>query len=268
MTAAPVSGAVNPTWTFTPDSAGSYTVYVEVTDASSAVATSNTVNASAGEPVYSVEPQNITMGPQPVVGENFTVAVRLCNVTTANVPAGVEGVEIHLTWNNTLIEPVSFVNDIGVSGVGPLVGSGVLYGINPGFYDNAHHLIAAPPYTDATNFNVAAASGAGPWWGNGTVVEITFQVIYQPNASQPAAACALSLAYTDLADTNAVIVAHGTQNGYYTVLTDPLMKQYSAVPEFSSAFILPLLIAATLVVAIVHGRKRSSRVTEWKSSTT
>jgi hypothetical protein len=38
-----VSGATSPTWTFTAASAGSYTVYVNVTDATSAVATSATV---------------------------------------------------------------------------------------------------------------------------------------------------------------------------------------------------------------------------------
>jgi outer membrane protein assembly factor BamB len=43
LSGAPVSGATNPTWTFTPTSVGSYTVYVNVTDALSHVATSGTV---------------------------------------------------------------------------------------------------------------------------------------------------------------------------------------------------------------------------------
>jgi len=51
---APVSGATGSTWTFTPTSAGSYTVYVNVTDSVGAQATSNTaaVTASAVVPEF------------------------------------------------------------------------------------------------------------------------------------------------------------------------------------------------------------------------
>jgi parallel beta-helix repeat protein len=59
LNGAPIPGAVYTTWTFTPDSAGSYSVNVEVTDASGAVATSNTISVSASEP-GSVELQNST----------------------------------------------------------------------------------------------------------------------------------------------------------------------------------------------------------------
>jgi archaellum component FlaG (FlaF/FlaG flagellin family) len=45
LNGAPVSGATNPTWTFTPTSPGSYTVYVKVTDSAGMEAKSNTVSA-------------------------------------------------------------------------------------------------------------------------------------------------------------------------------------------------------------------------------
>jgi hypothetical protein len=44
LNGAPVSGATNPTWTFTPASAGSYTVYLNVTDPTGTQITSNTAS--------------------------------------------------------------------------------------------------------------------------------------------------------------------------------------------------------------------------------
>lgn len=166
-------------------------------------------------PYYSVEPSETIMGPSPAVGQTFTVTVKLYNVTTANAAAGISGVEIHLTWNNTLIEPVSFVNKIGLSD-GVLMGPGILYGIQPGLYDSAGNAINAPPYTNATHYKVAAASTSGPWWGNGTVAGITFRVELQP---QPFATCPLALDFTDLADTNAQAVPHELENATYKILT-------------------------------------------------
>jgi len=166
-------------------------------------------------PYYSVGPSETIMGPSPAVGQTFTVTVKLYNATTAKVPAGVGGIEIHLTWNNTLIEPVSFVNKIGLTD-GVLTGPGILYGLSPGFYDIADHAINAPPYTNATHYKVAAASTSGPWWGNGTVVEITFRVRLQP---QPFATCPLALDFTDLADANANVVPHELENATYKILT-------------------------------------------------
>jgi len=51
LNGAPVSSATGTTWTFTPSSAGSYTVYLRVTDAVSAVATSNTVPVTVNGPL-------------------------------------------------------------------------------------------------------------------------------------------------------------------------------------------------------------------------
>jgi outer membrane protein assembly factor BamB len=57
-----VSGATNPTWTFNATSAGSYTVYLKVTDSASAVATSNTVPVTVNGPLsIRVTPSSVTM---------------------------------------------------------------------------------------------------------------------------------------------------------------------------------------------------------------
>jgi hypothetical protein len=171
-------------------------------------------------PYYTVESatnsSTIKMGPSSAVGQTFTVAIKLYNVTTSNVAAGVSGIEVHLTWNKTLIEPVSSVNKIGLSG-GVLMGPSILYGINPGFYDDAGNAITSAPYTNATHFNVAAASTSGAWWGDGAeVAEVTFKVDLQP---QPFGTCPLALDFSDLADMSAQSVAHDQVDATYTILT-------------------------------------------------
>lgn len=172
-------------------------------------------------PYYTIEnfadnSSKIMMGPSPSIGQNFTVAIKLYNVTTTNVVPGVAGVEVHLTWNNTLIEPVAFVDKVGKAG-GTLKGPTILYGIQPGFYDSAGNPIATAPYTNATHYIVAAASSSGGWWGNGgEVAEITFKVDLQP---QPFGTCPLAIDGADLSDQNAAVVPYSLVNATYTITT-------------------------------------------------
>jgi outer membrane protein assembly factor BamB len=57
-----VSGATSSNWTFTPASAGSYTVYLKVTDSVNAVATSGTVPVTVNGPLsVSIAPSSATM---------------------------------------------------------------------------------------------------------------------------------------------------------------------------------------------------------------
>jgi acyl dehydratase len=92
-----VSGAVNPSWTFTPVSAGSYTVQSKVTDAVGAVATSNTVSVSVLKhdvAITSVAPLKT------VVGEGFSDKL---NVTVANYGSYTETFEVMVYANTTII---------------------------------------------------------------------------------------------------------------------------------------------------------------------
>jgi hypothetical protein len=171
-------------------------------------------------PYYDIESatnsSTFTMGPASAVGQTFTATIKLYNVTKTDVPAGIAGVEVHMSWNNTLIAPTSFVNEIAQPG-GALTGN-ILYTINPGFFDAAGNSIATAPYTNATQFEVAAAStAAGGWWGDGAeIAVITFQVNLQP---QPFGTCPLVFSFTDLVDTNAASVTHDAVNATYTILT-------------------------------------------------
>jgi hypothetical protein len=159
---------------------------------------------------------SITMGPSPAVGQQFTVAIKLYNATTANVGVGVGGVEVHITWNNTLIEPVSFVDKLGKTG-GVLTGPGIIDAIQPGFFDSGGNAIATAPYSNATFYEVAAASTTGPWWGDGAeIAEITFKVDLQP---QPWGTCPIGFAFADLDDVNSAPVTHHEVNATYTITT-------------------------------------------------
>jgi PKD repeat protein len=51
-----VSGATSASWAFTPSSTGSYTVYVKVTDAASAVATSTTATVTVSPVIPEFQP--------------------------------------------------------------------------------------------------------------------------------------------------------------------------------------------------------------------
>jgi hypothetical protein len=74
LNSAPVSGATNPTWTFTPASAGSYTVYLNVTDAANAMATSSTATVKVnGQLSASILPSSATLDAGQ--SQNFTSTV-------------------------------------------------------------------------------------------------------------------------------------------------------------------------------------------------
>jgi hypothetical protein len=180
------------------------------------VSTVKLASAQAG-PYYAVEPSQVLMGPSLAIGQEFNVTLKLYNVTTQNVPAGVQGIEVHFTWNSTLIQPVSFVSDVGISGVGPLT-TGILYGISPGFLDSQGNPIASAPYTNATHYEVAGAATGLAWWGdNATIAVITFQVVSQPS---PYAICPLACDFTDMTDANSATPVFSVQNAVYTITTE------------------------------------------------
>lgn len=158
------------------------------------------------KPAIVVEPATVHNSSL-IPGSTFIINVNLYNATTGNVPAGVGGVEVQLSWNTSLIQPLSFVNRITTSG-GVLEGQSVIYGLAAGFYNSSGSWINSPPYTNATSYKVAAASTSGPWWGNGTIATINFTVLGVGTSG-------LDLTFTDLTDTNAVVVDHYIQSGVF-----------------------------------------------------
>jgi hypothetical protein len=168
------------------------------------------------KPAIIIEPPSIK-DPTITPNSTFTITVKLYNVTARNVPAGVAGVEVHLTWNNTLIEPVSFTNMIGQTG--GVLNPSILYGIDPGFYDESGNKITSPPYTNAKYYKVAAASTGNPWYGTeGIIATITFKVIKKPLISEGAFKSILEISFSDLVDSNAYPIDHERRDGFFKIL--------------------------------------------------
>jgi hypothetical protein len=170
-----------------------------------------------GGPCLMVDPQSLTLGPTNVVGQTFTINVELNNITQSNTPQGVQGLQFQLTWDPSLICPVSYTDKSGASG-GVLIAP-VLYGISAGFYtaDGATR-VPGPDYSSATNYQVAVVGISGAWWGSGVIASLTFRVISQPPALSPAASCPLQLLQTEVVDPSYSDINVNVINGLLTVL--------------------------------------------------
>jgi hypothetical protein len=172
-------------------------------------------------PYYQVEPANVTMGPEPAINNTFTVDVKLYNVTAGNVPVGIYGVEVKIGWNPLLLNLTSINVRLGQSG-------GVLYST----------VFLAKNETGTGYYWLVGASmpPALAWWGNGTVVRLTFKVISQPNSWEPKASCPLAIVVSDLVDYDAHIVPHDTVDGYYEIL--PIIPSVEPVIKVEPAEII------------------------------
>jgi hypothetical protein len=211
------------------------------------------------EPPYvKVVPSIVEVGPEYVVGQTFTVEAVVENLDSLNAISGIVGVEVHLTWNKTLIRPVSFTNRLGTSG-GVLEGPSITYTIGPGFFDELGNPVSGPPYTNAGQYRVAAESTSGNWWGTGTVVEITFEVIYQPIVPEPSASCTLELTYTDLYDEYEEHIPHEVENGYYEVSPynppNPLVRVAPSIVEVGPEYAVGQSFTITIMVENIHAMK-------------
>jgi len=97
-----VSGATNPTWTFTPASAGSYTVYVKVNDSVGAQATSNTATVTVNIPgTHDVAVTNVTSS-KTAVGQGFSASI---NVTVANQGSYTEAFNVTVYYGTGTLTP-------------------------------------------------------------------------------------------------------------------------------------------------------------------
>jgi hypothetical protein len=157
------------------------------------------------KPSIIVEPTSIkdrTITP----GSKFTISIKLYNVTTANVPVGLQGVEVKLTWDNKILNLTSKTPMLGQSG-------GVL---NP-------TVLIGKDEVGANYYWLAGASTGSPWWGNGIIANVTFQVLAVGKTY-------LLLNFTDIVDANIESVDHYVQSGTFdnrpppppvTVYVDP-----------------------------------------------
>ena len=101
-----VSDADLSSWTFTPTSAGSYTIYANVTDSSGEQAASNTANVTVNSVVHDVALTNMTV-PMSEAYQGWVVNV---NVTVANLGSATESFSVTLSYNGTSIATLPIAN--------------------------------------------------------------------------------------------------------------------------------------------------------------
>jgi outer membrane protein assembly factor BamB len=108
---APVSGANSTSWTFTPTSAGSYTVYVKVADSVGTQATSNVTTATVLTPDVAVT--NVVSS-RTAVGQGFSDTI---NVTAADPGSYTETFSVTLYANTTAIATKTITLTSGSSAI-------------------------------------------------------------------------------------------------------------------------------------------------------
>ena len=175
----------------------------------------NVESSPAAGPYYAIEPSTIEKGPEPSINQTFTIDVKLYNVTTANVPVGVVGVEVQISWNASLLQNVSRQIMVGQPG-GALAPGNFFTAVDK--FDTFGNGI------DYYQFATTSFNPITPWWGNGTVIKITFKIIYQPAAGQPDVSSLISFGFTDLVDYDANVVPHEKFDATYTILSLPVLS--------------------------------------------
>jgi hypothetical protein len=195
----PVSGAADASWTFTPTSAGSYTVYLEVTDSLGTVATSTDASLSVSVPaVISI----LNPGPDSCPSA----------WSASDVAQYVGTPDFVFYSNETPLGSTFFVNitvtdatDLYAWGIGLVYDNTTLQFVNAWLpTDNVFSqatasgatLIPAPAVVDTLPFNSTYAilkwgctflQGTDDWCfnGSGTLGQIEFKIIAAPNPTTP-----------------------------------------------------------------------------------
>jgi hypothetical protein len=142
------------------------------------------------KPAFVVEP-TIIKDPTLTPGSTFTISIMLYNVTSDNTPAGLLGVEVKLTYDNTILNITRRWHKLGADG-------GVL---NPDVLIAKNEL--GPGY-----YWLAGASMGDPWWGNGIVAILEFKVLGVGKSN-------LELSFTELRDLNNILVLHYVESGVF-----------------------------------------------------
>jgi hypothetical protein len=167
------------------------------------------------KPAIVVEPALIK-DPTLIPNSEFNISIKLYNATATTVPNGIQGVEIKLEWNNATLNLKSETSMLGLTG-------GVL---------NPTVLISKDEVGD-DYYWLAGASIGNPWWGNGTIAAITFEVVGVGKTD-------IKLSFTDLVDASIKSVEHYVQGGSFDNRPSvPQAKVYVNPPQIVDSSLTP-----------------------------
>ena len=178
---APVSGATDPTWTFTAVSAGSYTVYVEVNDGAGTRAKSNTATVTVN--IHDIALTSVTPS-KTVVGQGYSLDT---NVTAADLGSYLETFNVTVYANTTAIASQSVTLSGGNSAM--LAFSWNTTGVAIGNYIISANATPVPGETNTTNNNctggLLAVSISGDINGDFKVSLVDVVILAQAYGSKP-----------------------------------------------------------------------------------
>ena len=144
-----------------------------------------------------VIPETIELGPEDSVGENFTIAVTVENVTD------LAGLDIRISWNTSYLAHCSHMVTVSVEDypnpVPPSSHPGILH--DPTFGSITVN-------STAGTLKAVYATFGPSFSGNGTVFVLTFNVINQPSFSEDDVTLSIQLTKTDLANTEGEAIPH------------------------------------------------------------
>ena len=190
-----------------------------------------TLNSQDGTTVVKVVPESVELGPGDVVGEEFTVAVVVEDVSN------LYGFDIQFSWNTTYLEYVNHTATIPVEDypdvIDPSPYAGILH--SPGMLiknvvDEAGVSGAVAGTMYWLSFSSMAPAEA--FEGDGTAFVMTFKVKSQPFAMD--VNLTLHFVSTDIAASNGTPIEHTTEDGFVLLRGTP-------PPSFPTVTVLPTL---------------------------
>ena len=179
--------------------------------------------------VVRVVPETLEFGPEDVVGEEFTVAVVVENVTD------LYGLDIQFSWNTTYLEYVSHTATIPVEdypdAVDPSPYAGLLHEPGMKIKDEVDEA-GVPGAMPGTMYwlSYTSMAPAPSFEGNGTAFTMTFKVKSQPKVDVE---IPLHFVATDLADSTGKPIAHTAKDGLVIFRAPPLPPPEAPVASFT-----------------------------------
>jgi len=155
------------------------------------------------------------------VGQTFTVEVKVANILNQY---GLYGLEIQFTWDPTIIKYVSHTKKIEVE----TYSDGVLHKPTIPVKNNVDETASMPDSEPGTRYWVAEASmlPAQPFYGGGTVFEMTFRVV-------TTGSCSLDILFCELSDGQGNPIPVVVENGLHAQTHKP-PNNPTGVAQFKS----------------------------------
>ena len=188
-------------------------------------------------PAVHVDPLSTT-DPSLVPGENFTIEVKISNVTE------LQGLDIQLNWNTSILNYTSHLVKIPVEDYP----DGVLH-------EPAIELADQVNEAAGTYWTAFTTLGGPSFNGSGTVFEITFTVVGFGE-------CILDIFNSDLANYQGKPISHRVEDGYFSnVFYDVIIT--NVVPSSAAAFIGDIIEITVVVLNNGTARNENFNVTTY-----